>query len=207
MRLQTQMQKLSEVEGERPPLQQQPRHSDQSPDSLPLFPTFYHCLHRSQSRRLRCATIPVTRDLVQKEPTSLDTHQRHSSFQDRGAHSATLDYRPSPSQMALSRVPGDDNLYVGGYVASLRLSYFVCGACQFPRQLLLGAICVTFSFIFSIFTLAKPTTSISFANRSAGSLRCVGNLPLKTRVLLTLSRFSNMTSRISRIGRNTSTSA
>jgi hypothetical protein len=25
-----------------------------------------------------------------------------------------LDYRPSPSDMALSRVPGDEELYVGG---------------------------------------------------------------------------------------------
>jgi len=27
---------------------------------------------------------------------------------------AILDYRPSPSNMALSRVPGDEELYVGG---------------------------------------------------------------------------------------------
>lgn len=29
---------------------------------------------------------------------------------------ANVDYRPPPSGMALSRVPGDDELYVGGYV-------------------------------------------------------------------------------------------
>jgi hypothetical protein len=31
---------------------------------------------------------------------------------------AILDYRPAPSNMALSRVPGEEELYVGGYVAS-----------------------------------------------------------------------------------------
>lgn len=32
-----------------------------------------------------------------------------------------LDYRPPPSSMALSRVPGDEDLYVGGYVDEFSL--------------------------------------------------------------------------------------
>lgn len=33
-----------------------------------------------------------------------------------------LDYKPAPAIMALSRVPGDDELFVGGYV--LHISCF-----------------------------------------------------------------------------------
>jgi hypothetical protein len=50
-------------------------------------------------------------------PAKTKDSYRHL-IQDQKSAAANLDYRPAPSNMALSRVPGDENLYVGGYVPS-----------------------------------------------------------------------------------------
>jgi hypothetical protein len=44
-------------------------------------------------------------------------------LQSKRGSQATLDYSPPKVLMALSRVPGDDELFVGGYVMSRSLKF------------------------------------------------------------------------------------
>lgn len=74
----------------------QAEHNHQRPDII-VSPDVYNSIQNQRIKCLRRIYIILLNKL------------RHWNIE-----IANLDYRPSPSNMALSRVPGDDELYVGG---------------------------------------------------------------------------------------------